>query len=90
MKIRYVELDDICFNQVPYSDALYDSIKRIGLSFSIKTQYNDQMFQCIDGHKRLSVISKLKEEGIMIKISMIVSNNGDQRSNDCWRTKNTH
>ena len=44
---------------------MYDSIKRIGLSFPIKVDIIDGQYYCKDGHKRLSIIQDLlkNEEG---------------------------
>lgn len=90
MKIQYVDVEEIDFIKTEYSNALYESIERIGLSFNIKTKIVNDSYICIDGHKRLSVISDLKQKGINIKIGMIVSNTSDGRSNDCSRGRNTH
>lgn len=90
MKIKYIELNEVYFNEVNYTKELYDSINRIGLSFSIKTVFKNDQYQCIDGHKRLTVLKHLQEIGINKKISMIVVNSEDQRSNDCWNGRNTH
>ena len=44
---------------------MYDSIKRIGLSFPIKVNIINGKYYCKDGHKRLSIIQDLlkNEEG---------------------------
>ncbi len=90
MKLKYAKLEDICFEYTKYTSSLYDSIARIGLSFAIKVSINDTGLQCIDGHKRLSVLQDLKAQGIEKKITIITVNDGSSRSNDCWRSKNTH
>lgn len=90
MKVKYIDIDEIIFDYSVYSIELFDSVKRIGLSFNVKTKLIDGKYYCIDGNKRLSIIKDLKSQGIVVKFGMNVTNNGDQRSNDCSRGRNTH
>lgn len=72
---------------------MYDSIKRIGLSFPIKVNIINGKYYCKDGHKRLSIIQDLlKMKKVMKKkeCSYIIYNDGSSRSNDCWRDRNMH
>ena len=83
MRIRKINFQEINFEYCPYPQSMYDSIKRIGLSFPIK-----------DGHKRLSIIQDLlkNEEGYEKRrdVPYIIYNDGSSRSNDCWRDRNMH
>ncbi len=43
-----------------------------------------------DGHKRLSAIASIEDPVLYDKrrkINVIIINNGDLRSNDCWRSR---
>lgn len=94
MRITKVSYQNIQFCYSDYSKQLYDSILRIGFSFPIKVQMIDNQYICIDGHKRLSALSDiLKNESSYHRgdqVCIVVENNGDMRSNDCWRGRNTH
>lgn len=92
MKIQKLLIKEISFTYCPYDNELKDSIKRIGLSFPIKVSIDKDTYLCVDGHKRLSVLYDLLQEGIENRqyVSVIVTNDGSSRSNDCWRGRNTH
>lgn len=93
MRIQQVDIENIIFIKKDYSESLYESIKRIGLSFPVKVIIKDDKYYCQDGHKRLSAIWDMINEDIYAKrrkINIIVMNNGNSRSNDCWRVKNMH
>ena len=65
MRIRKINFQEINFEYCPYPQSMYDSIKRIGLSFPIKVNIIDGQYYCKDGNKRLSIIQDLlkNEEG---------------------------
>lgn len=93
MRIHQLDIEEIIYTKKPYRQEMYDSIKRIGLSFCIKVVFQDNKYYCQDGHKRLSAIEDMRNEKIYDKrrkIKVIIVNNGDSRSNDCWRSRNTH
>ena len=93
MRIQQVDITEVFFQTKEYTQGMYDSIVRIGLSFPVKVSLEQGKFYCQDGHKRLSAIMDMKEEEIYFKrrkINIIVMNNGNSRSNDCWRSKNMH
>ena len=93
MRIQQVDITEVFFQTKEYTQGMYDSIVRIGLSFPVKVSLEQGEFYCQDGHKRLSAIMDMKEEEIYFKrrkINIIVMNNGNSRSNDCWRSKNMH
>ena len=93
MRIQQVDITEVFFQTKEYTQGMYESIKRIGLSFPIKVVIEDGKYYCQDGHKRLSAIMDMKEEEIYFKrrkINIIVMNNGNSRSNDCWRGRNMH
>lgn len=94
MRITKLPISLIQYQYKPYSQELYDSVLRIGFSFPIKvSKYGDQ-YQCIDGNKRLSVLHdiliNIPDYHRGHQVCVIVENNGDSRSNDCWRGRNTH
>lgn len=88
MRMKKIGINEISFQRKEYSDSLKDSIKRIGLSFPIKVKVEQDKYYCVDGHKRLSVLTDLDMD--LETITAIIVNNGDNRSNDCWRGRNSH
>ena len=87
MRIRKINFQEINFEYCPYPQSMYDSIKRIGLSFPIKVNIIDGQYYCKDGNKRLSIIQDLlkNEEGYERRraVPYIIYNDGSSRSNDC-------
>lgn len=94
MRIIKVPLCEIKFVKTEYNQNLYESIIRIGFSFPIKVSLSDEGYVCIDGHKRLSALRDILKENPSYKrgdlVAVIVENNGNTRSNDCWRGRNSH
>lgn len=94
MRIIKVPLSQIQYQYTQYTQTLYDSIMRIGFSFPIKVIQLESQYQCIDGHKRLSALHDILEQVPSYhrgdQICVIIENNGNSRSNDCWRGRNTH
>lgn len=94
MRVRALKLADIAFTYKEYEKTLYDSVKRIGFSFPVTVRIESGHYICLDGHKRLSVLTDLLKEDPHYKrgdqVKVIIKNNGDERSNDCSRGRNTH
>ena len=93
MRVQQVDIEEIVFTKKDYRKSMYESIKRIGLSFPIKVVIEDGKYYCQDGHKRLSAIASIEDPVLYDKrrkINVIIINNGDLRSNDCWRSRNMH
>ena len=93
MRVQQVDIEEIIFIKKDYRKSMYESIKRIGLSFPIKVVIEDGKYYCQDGHKRLSAIASMEKLEVYKKrrkINIIVINNGNSRSNDCWRGRNMH
>ncbi|MFQ8706276.1 MAG: hypothetical protein ACLR9T_09450 [Thomasclavelia sp.] len=93
MRIQQIDISEIIYEKKDFTDSMYESIKRIGLSFPIKVIIKNGRYYCQDGHKRISAINEMISEDIYQKrrkINIIVMNNGNNRSNDCWRVKNMH
>ena len=94
MRIRKINFQEINFEYCPYPQSMYDSIKRIGLSFPIKVNIIDGQYYCKDGHKRLSIIQDLLKNEVGYEkrrdVPYIIYNDGSSRSNDCWRDRNMH
>lgn len=71
MRIRKINFQEINFEYCSYPQSMYDSIKRIGLSFPIKVNIINGKYYCKDGHKRLSIIQDLlKMKKVMKKEGM--------------------
>ena len=62
MRVEALTLPEIHFTYTQYSQALYQSLLRIGLSFPIRVLYDQKGYRCIDGHKRLSAIYDILQE----------------------------
>ena len=83
MRIRKINFQEINFEYCSYPQSMYDSIKRIGLSFPIKVNIINGKYYCKDGKN---------EEGYEKRrdVPYIIYNDGSSRSNDCWRDRNMH
>ena len=93
MRIQQVDITEVFFQTKEYTQGMYDSIVRIGLSFPVKVSLEQGKFYCQDCHKRLSAIASMEKLEVYKKrrkINIIVINNGNSRSNDCWRGRNMH
>lgn len=94
MRLIKIRLDDIKFEYKPYSKELYESVKKIGFSFPLRVSYNDHQYICIDGHKRLSILTDLLKEDENYhrgdEVVVLINNSDNVHSNDCWRGKNVH
>ena len=73
MRIQQVDITEVFFQTKEYTQGMYDSIVRIGLSFPVKVSLEQGEFYCQDGHKRLSAIMDMKEEEIHFKYGKIRS-----------------
>ena len=62
MKIEHFPITSISFTYMTYDEALYDSLKRIGLNFPIRVHRCATGYQCSDGKKRLSAIQDILKE----------------------------
>ena len=94
MRIIALTFSDIQFTRKDYEESLYQSIYRRGLAFPIKVSLQDDSYFCVDGHKRLSVLETIHRTDphhrYVTNIPVIVVNTDLNRSNDCWRSRNTH
>ena len=86
MRIIEVELSRIKYEDKEISDTLLASIERIGLSFPLKLKEIEDGYECVDGNKRIKALLQLNQT----KAPAIIVNNGNNRSNDCWRDRNYH
>ncbi|MEG0275770.1 MAG: hypothetical protein RR630_01970 [Coprobacillus sp.] len=94
MRIIKVDLSKIEYTYQQYDQSLYDSILRIGFSFPLSVELKDNHYRCLDGHKRLSVLHDILIDNPDYKrgheVCIIIKNNDNTRSNDCWRGRNSH
>ncbi len=94
MRYIKVNINDIEFEYKEYEQSLYQSVERIGFSFPISVNIIDNKYICIDGHKRLSVLKDILMNNPDYKrgseVVVLVKNNENSRSQDCWRGRNTH
>lgn len=94
--MRYIKLDikDIEFEYKDYDETLYKSVERIGFSFPISVNIECDKYVCLDGHKRLSVLHDILKNNPDYKrgsqVTVLIKNNNNARSSDCWRGRNTH
>ena len=61
MRIQQVDITEVFFQTKDYTQGMYDSIVRIGLSFPVKVSLEQGKFYCQDGHKRLSAIASMEK-----------------------------
>ncbi len=94
MRIIKVDISQINYQYRDYDQNLYDSVMRIGFSFPIQLIIKDNKHLCLDGHKRLSVLQDILEKNPQYKrgsqVYVLIKNNDNIRSNDCWRGRNSH
>ena len=94
MRVNRLNITDIKYEEKEYTPSMYQSIKRIGLSFPIKVNLVDGTYYCLDGHKRLCAIRDIIASDASLEslgdINVIIYNDGSTRSNDCWNGRNTH
>jgi len=94
MRIIALKFEDIQFERKPFEASLSESILKRGLAFPIKVKIFDNHYICVDGHKRLSVLETIYQNNPLHRyvksIPVIVVNSDLNRSNDCWRSRNTH
>lgn len=94
MRYIKVSINQIHFQYQSYSQQLYDSIMRIGFSFPIKVRFIKDEYICLDGNKRLSVLSDILKVNPQYhrgdQVCVLIENNGNTRSHDCWRGRNYH
>ena len=61
---------------------------------TIQLIIKDNKYLCLDGHKRLSVLQDILEKNPQYKrgsqVYVLIKNNDNIRSNDCWRGRNSH
>ena len=63
MQIITIPLSHIQFEETCYPASLYESMIRIGLNFPIHvSNLGNDHYQCVEGHKRLSVIKQILQE----------------------------
>ena len=86
MRIKNVAVKQITYQKKEYAPALKESVERIGLSFMIKVNENEEGYECVDGHKRMAILNLLQVE----RVNVIVQNDGSSRSNDCGKGRNSH
>ena len=88
-----LELPDTHYKVDDWSIKLYPNANSSYSLFPIKVNIENGKYYCQDGHKRISAICDMINEDIYSKrrkINIVVMNNGNSRSNDCWRVKNMH
>ena len=94
MRIIALSFTDIHFERTAFEESLRDSIDRRGLAFPVKVSIRNNEYFCVDGHKRLSVLESIYQKDPLHRyvksIPVIVVNSDLNRSNDCWRSRNTH
>lgn len=94
--MRYIKVDlsQIQYVYQNYTQSLYDSVMRIGFSFPIHVRFENGKYECVDGHKRLSVLYDILLENPNYhrgsQVTILVENSDNVRSSDCWRGRNTH
>lgn len=89
---RLIELKDIKFNCINFDIDLYESILKRGILIPIRVRLKDDVYECIDGHKRLSVLKKLsKTDEKFNKVMVMIVNDFSKAGSGYWgNTRNKH
>lgn len=94
MRITYIDMENIDYSECEYDEMLFQSIKRIGCSFPIRVIQKGTRYECIDGHKRLSILHELLKQEALTKdrrkIAVMIQNDGSMRSDGGWSLRNHH
>ena len=94
MRIISLKLEDIQFERKSYESSLKESVLRRGLAFPLKIRFENNVYVCLDGHKRLTILEELSQNEpnhrYVQKIPVILVNTDLNLSNDCWRDRNMH
>ncbi len=89
---RLIELKDIKFNCINFDIDLYESILKRGILIPIRVRLKDDVYECIDGHKRLSVLKELsKTDEKFNKVMVMIVNDFSKAGSGYWgNTRNKH
>ncbi|MEF9962107.1 MAG: hypothetical protein RR863_00635 [Erysipelotrichaceae bacterium] len=89
MKVTYLDYHLIHYQPKEYDLQLYESVQRIGCSFPLQVEIIDQVYYCLDGHKRLSILHDLNDSS-KTQVMILIKNNGNNRSDGGWSLRNHH
>ncbi|MEG0423647.1 MAG: hypothetical protein RSF69_05575 [Erysipelotrichaceae bacterium] len=89
MKVTYLDYHLIHYQPKEYDLQLYESVQRIGCSFPLQVEIIDQVYYCLDGHKRLSILHDLNDPS-KTQVMILIKNNGNNRSDGGWSLRNHH
>lgn len=87
MKIHYIAKELIQYETREYAPSLAASIKRIGITFPLRLKRKANGYECVDGHKRMSVICKLSE---IKEVPAVIEDDGSMRTQGSWSLMNHH
>ena len=89
---RLIELKDIKFNCINFDIDLYESILKRGILIPIRVRLKDDVYECIDGRKRLSVLKELsKTDEKFNKVMVMIVNDFSKAGSGYWgNTRNKH
>lgn len=88
MIIKKVLLQEIDYEKKEYDKSLMDSIKRQGVTIPIKVSYKNDRYQCIDGHKRITILNELYSNDYRVLIT--IANDFTKSGSNFWGIKNHH
>lgn len=81
MRIDQLTMEDIEFSYTPYSDALQQSVLRMGFAFPIQVRKQGSHYLCLDGHKRLSILQDMQDSSLRFhNIPVVIMNSARSAS----------
>ena len=89
---KSVNIDEIIYIKKEYDSNLYESIIKRGVSIPIRVKAMDKGYECIDGHKRLSVLSDLSKIDVKYNyVIVMIVNDFTKAGSGYWGiTRNKH
>lgn len=91
MKLHTIDFDAIAYTKKPYDPALRESLLRMGIGFPLHMRkLTNDRYECIDGHKRLSVIHDILLEQPNHKLSNVLIICLDEARTPSGTAKNHH
>lgn len=87
-----VMLDEIDYIPCDVEPFLYESIEKRGIAIPVKVRVLENGYECVDGHKRLTVCNKLsKKDAKFLRIPVMLVNDFSKAGSGYWgNTQNKH
>ena len=89
---KKININEITFDRVPYPEELKQSLKNRGVAIAIKVRVTDDGYECVDGHKRLTILEELaKDDDRFGHVACTLVNDFSKAGSAYWgNTQNKH